>query len=165
MGTGLGVQKERVNTMVGMNDVLFVGFKGKNNSSSVLAEQLSPEHLLLTNSFAGLKRDIDSIHKEYDRIVMFGVDKTLTSSVRIEKVAFLDGEKKTSGLNVDKLADSMNVCGISAVISEDPTAYLCNAAYWHMLKKFSGRAVFIHIPTGKNLNDDLIVKMKRFFNN
>ena len=151
--------------MVGMNDVLFVGFKGKNNSSSVLAEQLSPEHLLLTNSFSGLKRDIDSIHKKYDRIVMFGVDKTLTSSVMIEKVAFLDGEKKTSRLNVDKLADSMNVCGISAVISEDPTAYLCNAAYWYILKKYSGNAIFIHIPTGKNLNDDFIVKMKRFFNN
>ncbi len=39
---------------------LFVGFKGKNNASSVLVEELPSEHLLLTNSFTGLKKDIDS---------------------------------------------------------------------------------------------------------
>ena len=79
--------------MFDMNDALFVGFKGNNNSSSMLVKLLSPEHLLLTNSFSGLKKDIDSICKEYDRVVMFGVDKTLTSTVRLEKVAFLSGEK------------------------------------------------------------------------
>ena len=31
-----------------MNNVLFVGFKGKNNTSSILVEQLSTEYLLLT---------------------------------------------------------------------------------------------------------------------
>ena len=50
--------------------ILFTGFKGKNNSSCILAEQLSQEHLLLTNSYAGLKRDIDCIDKEYDLVVM-----------------------------------------------------------------------------------------------
>ena len=57
-----------------MNNTLFLGFKGKNNTSCMLAEQLSPKHLLLTNSFTGLKKDIDSISGEYDQIVMFGVD-------------------------------------------------------------------------------------------
>ena len=79
--------------MFDMNNALFVGFKGNNNSSSMLFKLLSPEHLLLPNSFSGHKKDIDSICKEYDRVVMFGVDKTLTSAVRLEKVAFLSGEK------------------------------------------------------------------------
>ncbi|MBR4781354.1 MAG: hypothetical protein IK014_08350, partial [Lachnospiraceae bacterium] len=70
-----------------MQKVLYVGFKGKNNASGILTEQLSSEHLLLTNSFEGLKKDIDSICKEYDHIIMFGVDKSLVSTVRIEKAA------------------------------------------------------------------------------
>ena len=57
-----------------MNNTLIVGFKGKSNTSSMLAEQLGPDHILLTNSFAGLKKDIYSISGEYDQIVMFGVD-------------------------------------------------------------------------------------------
>jgi hypothetical protein len=133
----------------GMNKVLFVGFKGKNNSSGILAESISSEHLLLTNSFAGLKRDIDSVSGEYDRIVMFGVDKNLTSNVRIEKTASLNGEKRISRLNLKKISDTLNSVGIRSVISDNPTAYLCNEAYWHLLDKYSGRAVLIHIPTIK----------------
>ena len=45
---------------------LFVGFKGKNNTSRILVEELSPVHLLLTNSFTGLRKDIYSISKKYD---------------------------------------------------------------------------------------------------
>ena len=53
-----------------MNNTLIVGFKGKSNTSSMLVEQLPSDNLLLTNSFAGLKKDIDSISGEYDQIVI-----------------------------------------------------------------------------------------------
>lgn len=143
----------------GMNKVLFVGFKGKNNSSGILAESISSEHLLLTNSFAGLKRDIDSVSGEYDRIVMFGVDKNLTSNVRIEKKAVLNGKKKVSCLEIEKMADALDTAGIRSVISDNPTAYLCNEAYWHLLDKYSGRAVLIHIPTIKYADDAFMEKI------
>ena len=143
-----------------MNNVLFVGFKGKNNTSSVLVEALSPEHLLLTNSFTGLKKDIDSIRKDYDQVIMFGVDKTLTSTVKIEKYAAKEGINSSSKLDLKKLAESVNAAGIQAVVSESPTAYLCNEAYWHALNKFSGRAVFIHIPTIKHMDEHLTEVMK-----
>lgn len=146
-----------------MSKTLFVGFKGKNNSSGLLAESISPDHLLLTNSFAGLKRDIDSVSGEYDRIVLFGVDKNLTSNVRIEKAAVLNGEKKTSLLELEKIADALNFAGIQTLISDTPTAYLCNEAYMHLLEKYSGRAVLIHIPTIKNANDVFLNKMKSVF--
>ncbi|MBR7088932.1 MAG: hypothetical protein IKI46_00360 [Lachnospiraceae bacterium] len=146
-----------------MNKTLFVGFKGKNNSSGLLAESISPDHLLLTNSFAGLKRDIDSVSGEYDRIVLFGVDKNLTSNVRIEKAAVLNGEKKTSLLELEKISDALNFAGIQTLISDTPTAYLCNEAYMHLLEKYSGRAVLIHIPTIKNANDVFLNKMKFVF--
>lgn len=142
-----------------MNKVLFVGFKGKNNSSGILAESISSEHLLLTNSFAGLKRDIDSVSGEYDRIVMFGVDKNLTSNVRIEKKAVLNGKKKVSCLEIEKMADALDTAGIRSVISDNPTAYLCNEAYWHLLDKYSGRAVLIHIPTIKYADDAFMEKI------
>lgn len=146
-----------------MSKTLFVGFKGKNNSSGLLAESISPDHLLLTNSFAGLKRDIDSVSGEYDRIVLFGVDKNLTSNVRIEKAAVLNGEKITSLLELEKIADALNFAGIQTLISDTPTAYLCNEAYMHLLEKYSGRAVLIHIPTIKNANDVFLNKMKSVF--
>ena len=136
--------------------ILYTGFKGKNNSSSILAEQLSPEHLLLTNSYTGLKRDIDSIDREYDHVVMFGVDTTLTSTVRIETVASLDDKTVSSTLDLGEIANSLNTAGISAVISDTPTAYLCNAAYYHILNRFSGKAIFIHIPPVRYVDEDFV---------
>ena len=147
-----------------MNNVLFVGFKGKNNASGMLAEQIAPDPLLLTNSFAGLRRDIDSVPNEYDYVVMFGVDKTLTDSVRIDKSASLNGLTKATAINLHGIKEKLADRGLSAEISEIPTAYLCNEAYWHMLEKFSGRAVFIHIPTIKNVDECFVGKMKMVFN-
>ena len=144
-----------------MHNVLFVGFKGKNNSSGMLAEQLCSEHLLLTNSFGGLKKDIDSICKEYDYVIMFGVDKLLASKVRIEKAASVADEMRISGFDTDRLADSLRTNGILSMISDKPSAYLCNEAYWHILKKFSGRAVFIHIPTIKQADERFFYRMKK----
>ncbi|MCR5754778.1 MAG: hypothetical protein K6G30_08205 [Acetatifactor sp.] len=129
----------------------------------MLVEQLSPEHLLLTNSFTGLKKDIDSISKEYDQVIMFGVDKTLTSRVRIEKYAAKEGIKCASKLDLGKIAESINAAGIQAVISERPTTYLCNEAYWHALNKFSRRAVFMHIPTIKHMDKHLTEAIKLAF--
>ena len=146
-----------------MNNVLFVGFKGKNNASGMLVEQIAPDPLLLTNSFAGLRRDIDSVPNEFDYVVMFGVDKTLTDSVRIDKIASLNGITKPTAINLQSIKEKLADRGVPAEISEIPTAYLCNEAYWHMLEKFSRRAVFIHIPTIKNVDECFVERMKKVF--
>lgn len=143
-----------------MDCVLFAGFRGKSNASGILAEQLSPEPLLLTNSFAGLRADIESVRREYDCVILFGVDKTLDSSVRIEKSAVMDGERKESVLDLEKLSESFNATGIPAVISDDPVPCLCNAAYRHALEKFSRRAVFIHMPTIRHADGRFMEKIK-----
>ena len=93
-----------------MNKTLVIGFKGKNNASKILVEQLSSEHVLLTNSFAGLKRDIDTISEGYDRVFLFGIDKKLASSVRIEMCAQKDGDKICSvlDLNIDRRSGGLN---------------------------------------------------------
>ena len=143
--------------------ILFVGFRGKNNASGILAEQLSPEPLLLTNSGPGLKKDIDSAAGDYDYTVMFGVDKALTSAVRIETTAVRDGRKAVTALDLEKIAESLEAAGITPVISDDPAPCLCNEAYWHALAKYSGKAVFVHIPTIKHADAHFIGKMKSAF--
>lgn len=131
----------------------YIGFKGRNNSSSMLVNALSQKHYLLTNSFDGLKKDIDMLPAEYDVVYFFGVDKNLTNTFRIEQCSEKDGTHLTSNLDLKTISDRFSAAGIKSTISKTPTHYLCNEAYWHLLKKYQGRAVLIHIPTIKNFNE------------
>ena len=45
--------------------ILYTGFKGVGNSSYLLVNQIAAEKLLLTNSFNGLRKDIESLSKNY----------------------------------------------------------------------------------------------------
>ena len=66
--------------------ILYTGFKGQYNSSYRLVNGIAGEKLFLTNSFEGLKNDIENIYEEFDAVYMFGLDKNLKNSVRIEKM-------------------------------------------------------------------------------
>ena len=142
-----------------MNRNLYIGFKGKNNASCLLVQSISTNHCLLTNSFDGLKKDIEQLDDFYNCIIMFGIDKNLKDSVRIEKVAE-KGTLEHSCLNLEEISANLNANGITNYICDKPTHYLCNEAYWYILHKFNGRAAFIHIPSIKYKNDIFIQKMK-----
>ncbi|MBR5960492.1 MAG: hypothetical protein IKZ98_05810 [Clostridia bacterium] len=144
-----------------MNSTLLIGFKGENNLSGELVKALGRDYCLLTNSFGGVKKDIDAIDAAYDSVILFGVDKNLKSTVRIERTAEKDGIRYSSALDPDRIAEGFREAGLEAKASETPTAYLCNEAYWHLLRKFSGRAVLIHIPTMKNADEFFTAKVKR----
>lgn len=148
-----------------MGKVLYIGFKGKNNASARLAESIAPDHLLLTNSFDGLKRDIDSVSEEYEHVVLFGVDKSLIAEVRIEKSAVKDDKRLYSKLESSKLSEALKAAGINHVISDNPQNSLCNDAYWHALARYEGRAVFIHIPTIKHADDVFLETIKSVLTN
>lgn len=139
------------------DSILFIGFKGKNNLSGLLAEKLGPPYHLLTNSFDGLKRDIELIDTAYDCTVLLGVDRNLTGTVKIERTAKKNNVKCSSLLNLEKTAEAFEKAGVPAKISDTPTSWLCNEAYWHLLGKFNGRAVLIHIPTMKGA-DSLFIR-------
>ena len=154
---------------------LFVGFKGKRNSSRILVTELSKKLSLsdalslsnfcfLTNSFDGVKRDIDFIDGSFDFVIMFGCDKSLKSCVRIERFAERNGIKLETNLNLELLSRRLGEGGIGNVISETPTHYLCNEAYWYALQKFEKKVIFIHIPTLKNIDENFISKMKELKN-
>ncbi len=133
-----------------MKKVLYIGFKGKNNSSSMLVNSLSSQGCLLTNSFAGLKKDIDNLSGDYDEVYLFGVDKTLTDSFRIEQCADRENIRLTTALDLKVISERLSAAGIKSTVSDNPTHFLCNEAYWYLLEKYRGRAVLIHIPTIKN---------------
>ena len=141
--------------------MLFIGFKGKNNLSGVMVKELGQDYCLLTNSFGGVKRDIDAVDGAYDSAVLFGVDKKLSDTVRIERTAEKDGIRCSSAMDLEDMAEAFRETGLEARVSGNPTAYLCNEAYWHLLRKFSGRAVLIHIPTMKNADETFVKKVQQ----
>lgn len=145
-----------------MNGRLYIGFKGKNNASCILAKAISADSYLLTNSFAGLKRDIEEISGSYDSVILFGIDNHLTDTVRLEKVAEID-TAEFSMINLEEISSQLEATGISNCLSDKPTRYLCNAAYWYLLRKFDRKVVLIHIPSIKNLNEHFIDGMKQVF--
>lgn len=145
-----------------MNDKLHIGFKGKNNASCILVKSISTDSYLLTNSFGGLKRDIELIGNSYDCVILFGIDKNLIDTVRIEKVAEKE-TKEFSSLNLENISAQLGAVGISNYLSDKPTHYLCNDAYWYLLRKFNGRVALIHIPSIKNINENFIERLKQVF--
>ena len=141
---------------------LFIGFRGKHNTSAMLVHQLSKDPFLLTNSFAGLERDILSIAEDYDSVYMFGVDKSLKDAVRIEQCAMFQGAWTSSSYDIQTLSQQMMQYKIHHSISDTPTQYLCNAAYYYMLCK-NRNTVFIHIPSIKGMDDVLVEQLLTLF--
>ena len=136
--------------------ILYVGFKGKNNTSFQLVSALDGERLFLTNSFSGIERDIEAMNAEYDAVIMFGLDKTLSNAVRIEKQAALHGDMLSTVLPTSQMVERFVKNGINCEISERPTHYLCNDAYYRMLRKTNGKAMFVHIPGSRYMADELM---------
>ena len=141
--------------------ILYTGFKGKNNSSCQLLSKISGEKIFLTNSFEGLKNDIVNIAAPYDLVVMFGLDTKLRDMVRMERIAEYDGVAITTKIDCEAICKRMEENDIRCVVSEMPTKYLCNAAYYHMLYKTAGNAIFIHIPSSKNMSEYMLEKIVR----
>lgn len=140
--------------------ILYTCFKGKNNASFQLVSEICGDKLYLTNPFDGLKRDIANQSEEYDFVIMFGIDKNLKNRIRIERVAEYNGVVARTKADVENMKIRFDDTEISCTISDKPTQYLCNAAYFHMLQKMGGKAVFIHIPTVKNVPEDMMAEIR-----
>lgn len=148
-----------------MRKVLYVGFKGKNNSSHKLVESLKGDKCFLTNSFNGLKKDIDNVNDKYDIVYMFGLDKTLKDTIKVEKCAKLNNHIVRSKVDLSNITEKFYEYGVKYIISQQPTYYLCNDAYYHMLCKMKRQAIFFHIPSLKYLSEDLHQQLLNVFNN
>ncbi|MCH5265038.1 MAG: hypothetical protein J1F02_04010 [Lachnospiraceae bacterium] len=139
---------------------LYVAFKGKGNSSNRIVSNLVGDKLFLTNSFAGLKHDIDSINETYDLVYMFGLDKNLKGDIRVDSIADKDGVRLCSDMDLNAIITRLDSNGLTAKIGSAPTKYLCNEAYWYMLKKYNNHVVFFHVPSIKYIGEEYIEKIK-----
>ena len=143
-------------------NILFTGFKGARNPSCELVRQIGRSSLFLTNSYSGLERDIASLCRTYDGVFMFGVDKSLRREVRLECCASLDGHTLWTDCDISRLSRLIAERGIPCRISRVPTAYLCNSAYYQMLRK-NNRSIFIHIPSARGLDEKWLKDLAELF--
>ena len=142
---------------------LFTAFKGNNNTSYQLVSRINKNSFYLTNSFVGLEKDISSIDRDYDTVYMFGIDKNLVDKIRVETCAEYNGEYISTRFDLTDLKEKFKNYNVGFSISTKPTHYLCNAAYYYMLKR-NLNTIFIHIPSFKGMNDDLMNKLLCVFN-
>ena len=134
--------------------ILYTAFKGNNNTSYQVASRLNGTVLFLTNSFQGLKKDIATVVNDYDVVYMLGCNKSLNNKIKIETCAEYNGERIFTEFDISEFKKRIDN-KLSYSISYSPTKYLCNAAFYHMLKK-NKNTVFIHIPSISGMNNCLI---------
>lgn len=134
--------------------ILYIGFKGKNNSSCKLVELIDANNkLLLTNSFNGIKKDLNNISLEsYDLIIMFGINKNLKDKLIIEINSNLYFECLSTKINYEQLKLKISDSDIDVDLNFKPTKYLCNYAYHNVLLR-NKKSIFIHIPGITKITD------------
>ena len=143
--------------------ILFTAFKGTHNTSFQLVDQTGANYVLLTNSFQGLEMDILNVNvDDYDAVYMFGVDKHLTDKIRIETCAKNHNETVNTGFDIFHLEEKLRTGEISYTVSNNPTCYLCNAAYFHMLRN-NPNTVFIHIPSLRGMTIEMMKRLIEIF--
>lgn len=140
-------------------NVLYAGFRGERNSSFRLVSRLPGERCFLTNSFPGLERDIARIRDEYGAVYLFGLDKTLRESVRIEPCAAGEDGVLYTTADLSALARRLDRWNIPCSTAARPTRYLCNRAYYRLLEQMSCPVVLLHIPSQKNLSQELLARL------
>ena len=137
---------------------LFTAFKGIHKTSFQLVDPLGANYILLTNSFQGIEKGISSIYSDDSIVYMFGVDKTLMDKIRIEAYANYNEEMVYTKFDICTLRNRFRDGNIFYTVSYKPTHYLCNAAYYHMLKK-KLNTVFIHITSLKGMRMGMMNKL------
>lgn len=133
--------------------ILYTGFQGFNNPSKIIVNRINEDKIIFNNSYDEidkvlLKNDIE----KYDFIIMLGLRNNLKKSIRIETTAGIESDIVNTYINYKVLQEYFNLNGISCLINEKPTNYLCNYAYYKVLKR-NKKAIFIHVPEFKNIKD------------
>lgn len=139
--------------------VLITSFKGKNNSSSILLNNIRAnltDKLELTNSFITsekeLKQKIDK--NKYKYIISFG-QKPNCNKLYIELFGNKNSDRIETSFPYKKLISFMKENNIEYSISKNAGNYLCNNIYYEGMKYINDKSldakmIFIHIPT-KNI--------------
>ena len=134
--------------------ILFTGFNGFNNTSKVIIDKkINNDKLLFNNSYKEIDNQLVDINVEdYELIIMLGLRSNLKRSIRLEVNSLLNDELVTTNLSYCNVKKYFNDNGISCIVNDKPTNYLCNYAYYKVLQK-NKNTIFIHVPELKNIKD------------
>ena len=133
--------------------IFFTGFNGFNNTSKVIIVKINNDKLLFNNSYKEIDNQlVNSNVEEYDLIIMLGLRSNLKKSIRVEINSRLNDELLTTNLNYCNVKRYFNDNGISCIVNDKPTNYLCNYAYHKVLQK-NKNTIFIHVPELKNIKE------------
>lgn len=132
------------------------------NIKWLLARLISTNALLLTNSFSGSERDINSIKSDESTVFLIGLNPALTNSIVLERQAKKGDSEILTVLPIDTLSDNLSDLGVKNEINDCPSNYLCNSAYYKLLEKFNGNALLIHVPNKKHLDPETLNKFVAF---
>ena len=133
--------------------ILFTGFNGFNNTSKVIIDKINNDKLLFNNSYKEIDNQLVDINvKDYELIIMLGLRSNLKRSIRLEVNSLLNDELVTTNLSYCNVRKYFNDNGISCIVNDKPTNYLCNYAYHKVLQK-NRNAILIHVPKLKNIKD------------
>ena len=140
--------------------ILFTGFNGYNNTSKVIIDRIDNDKILFNNSYEEIDKELSNINIEaYDLITMLGLRNNLKKSIRLEINSLLNNELVTTNINVHQVKKYFEENDISCIVNDKPTNYLCNYAYYQVLKR-NKEAIFIHIPELKNIKElDNLIKV------
>jgi len=128
-------------------NILYIAFKGKNNASFQLVNSINSNNkLFLTNSFAGIEKDLSKVTLDkYDCVLMFGINKYLKNKLMVEVNASTNNHLLKTHVNYNNLINLISKNDIDVKLNFKPTKYLCNYAYYKVLSK-NKNSIFIHIP-------------------
>lgn len=148
-------------------NILFTAFKGNNNSSKLLLDNIiSNNKLYLTNSFkTSVIELIKMLEKnKYDLIISFGQAPLDTDTIKIETMA--NGKVQyCTNYNYNDLKNKLEK-KYKVLISDNAGNYLCNNVYYYGLKhtienNLKTKIIFIHIPNKDKITD--IEKLAKVF--
>ena len=133
--------------------ILFTGFNGFNNTSKVIIDKINNDKLLFNNSYKEIDNQLVNINVEdYELIIMLGLRSNLKRSIRLEVNSLLNDELVTTNISYCNVKKYFNDNGISCIVNDKPTNYLCNYAYHKVLKRNKNN-IFIHVSELKNIKD------------
>lgn len=137
--------------------ILVSGFKGDNNSSKILLDNLpnNISKLYLENNREKSVNQLLKIAVAYDIILLFGQKPILKNRISVERKAVLNGDTVLSQFNFKEIKDFFTGKYPLKFSDHAGTSY-CNYLYYYGLKEFSdskNKIVFIHIPMLKNVDD------------
>lgn len=134
--------------------ILLTAFKGNNNSSKILLDNISDnfDKLYLTNSFETsekqLLKQIES--NKYDLILSFGEAPLNIDEIKIETQAIRERNIKITNYDYKTIYNSLKD-EYKIIISKDAGNWYCNNIYYYGLNaidnlKLKSKMLFIHIP-------------------